>query len=85
MYVLVHGRRRFHAHEIENLIAMVEWLTTDRELAFDSPEQRRRLMQAVDGYVAAAKRSPEDVEKAMASMAALEQRACAWRTMLDPS
>jgi hypothetical protein len=82
-YVLTHGRRRFYAHEVENLIAMIDWLTTDRELAFDSAEQRKRLMHAVDTYLAESAASNEAEVKDTDSIAALEQHASVWRTALE--
>lgn len=50
IYVLVHGDRKYFAHEAENIIAMMEWLLTDESLQFDDRGERNRLARAVEAY-----------------------------------
>ncbi len=56
MYVLNHGSRKFHTHEVENVIAMADWLLRDNKtLKFDDAEhaeQRYRLALSIREYVA---------------------------------
>jgi hypothetical protein len=51
IYVLCHGRRRWEAHEIANVVAMADWLITDDKLAFDDPQQREQLATAMCTYL----------------------------------
>ncbi|MFD7626265.1 hypothetical protein ACFV7Q_09485 [Streptomyces sp. NPDC059851] len=53
VYVLTHGRQRFHAHEVENAMAMIEWLLDDELLEFCESGKRVRLAEAIDAYVKA--------------------------------
>jgi len=51
IYVLCHGRNRWQAHEIANVVAMVDWLITDEMLAFDNSQQRKQLTEAMCTYL----------------------------------
>ena len=63
IYLLNYGKGRYWAHEVENIIAMTDWLLRDSEqLGFTDEGQRTRLRDAIRRYVAGAEPS------AMASM-----------------
>jgi hypothetical protein len=82
IYVLHHGSRRYYAHEIENVIAMVDWLIDDDEL---SPEQRARLLSALDEYLTPGATAAKDTTRVGPSVAAIAKRADdEWRTRLAP-
>jgi hypothetical protein len=73
IYVLNYGSQRYHAHEVENVISMAEWLLKDSLLGFDEPGQRHRLAVSMKAYAAAA---PTEATKAVpsASQFAVGQR-----------
>lgn len=54
VYVLSHGRNRYKAHEVENVIAMVDWLLNDSVLRFNDPDQKYRLAMVLQPYAKAA-------------------------------
>jgi hypothetical protein len=51
IYVLCHGRNRWEAHEIANVVAMADWLINDEMLAFDDSRQREHLATAMCTYL----------------------------------
>jgi hypothetical protein len=51
IYVLCHGRNRWEAHEIANVVAMADWLVNDEMLAFNDPQQRKQLDTAMCTYL----------------------------------
>jgi hypothetical protein len=80
IYVLHHGSRRYYAHEIENVIAMVDWLVADAELDFRSHDQQARLLSALDEYLEPSATAAKDETRVDASVDALAERARdAWR------
>ena len=51
IYVLNYGRNKYEAHEIENVIEMLNWLTEDESLVKSlKPEQRKRLSDSLARY-----------------------------------
>ncbi|MGP4105416.1 hypothetical protein [Nonomuraea sp. KM90] len=51
LYVLCHGSRRWQAHEIANVIGMVNWLLDDDELAFQNTSKQGNLKAAMNRYI----------------------------------
>jgi hypothetical protein len=47
---LNHGNKCYEAHEVENIIAMVDWLLRDDDLRFDDAGQRHRLVISMEAY-----------------------------------
>ena len=51
IYVVNYGRSKYEAHEIENVIEMLGWLTEDKSLLRSlDPEQRKRLSTSLARY-----------------------------------
>ena len=57
VYVLSEGKNRWKAHEIANVIAMVDWLLADRELDLDAAK-RRSLAAAMGDYLHESAKGP---------------------------
>jgi hypothetical protein len=55
IYVLNHAEKPYSAHEVENVLSMVDWLIQDHVLLdFNDGAQRRRLAVSLAKYVGAA-------------------------------
>lgn len=50
VYILTHGKNRFQAHEIANVLAMAEWLFEDKTLGFDPSRDHPDLVAAMNTY-----------------------------------
>jgi hypothetical protein len=50
IYVLRCGKQNTAAHEVENLIVMIDWLLNDDTLRFDDAGQRNRLGVSMEAY-----------------------------------
>lgn len=83
IYVLNYGRNKYEAHEIENVIVMLDWLTKD-ELLLGScdPAQRRRLSASLTNYDASAQATQTD-SAATASLSEMQNRLENWQGRLS--
>lgn len=51
VYVLNHGKGKYRSHEVENIIAMIDWLLHDKDLlAFKDRGQMHRLAVSIRVY-----------------------------------
>ncbi|WP_431040835.1 hypothetical protein ACQUSR_02305 [Streptomyces sp. P1-3] len=51
LYLFAHGRNRWQSHEIENIIAMTDWLLSGKSLEFDDADKKMHLYGAMTRYL----------------------------------
>jgi hypothetical protein len=90
IYVLNQGKEPYDAHEVENVISMTEWLTSDsRRLGFCDPGQRHRLAVSLAAYADAAPRPPQSssgqrpTDLKHTSIEEFLSRVDRWKSILD--
>jgi hypothetical protein len=83
IYVLNYGSKRCEAHEIENIIEMLDWLIKDESLLGScDPEQRRRLSSSLTSYEASA--HPKENDKAAReSLSEVRKKIKDWQSRLS--
>jgi hypothetical protein len=83
LYVLNYGSKNNEAHEIENIIEMLDWLTND-ELLLGScdPEQKKRLSASLGRYDESVHPKQND-SVAAASLSEVHKKLANWQRRLS--
>jgi hypothetical protein len=68
VYLLSHRSEEYSNHEIENIIAMMNWLTSDKYLEFTDSGQRQRLNSYLSGFEKGAASDDPSVKSALNSV-----------------
>lgn len=83
LYVLNYGKNNCKVHEIENVIEMLDWLTTDESLLVScDPEQRKRLSASLARYDASVHPEQND-SVAAASLSEVHTKLATWQRRLS--
>ena len=82
LYVLNYGKKKDKAHEIENVIEMLDWLTEDELLlSWCDPQQRQRLSASLARY-ATSVHAEQDDSVAAASLSEVHDKLANWQRRL---
>ncbi|SRR6266568_7550911 len=82
LYVLNYGRNKYEAHEIENVIEMLDWLTEDKLLLCSlNLERRKRLSASLARYDGSVHLRQDSVEAAFLSE--VHKKLANWQRILN--